>query len=205
MTADEFYKKYASAAQIVQTSLGIDKNTILAWWSWETAFGTNKGAKYNNLGGIKYTKNADSKVQDGTIAYSGYNSTEAYAKDFVRVLSVNAYGYPAVINAAKTSKNDVAAVTRAMNDSSYAEDPYNITTIAARAKAAAAVTGGMSFSSGTTEKKPEPTSDGGSGRFASIPLSIRLEIKRKAEKGIPLEIKTPLKLELYKLYQKENR
>lgn len=196
MNQNDFYKKYASAAQYVQNAIGIDKNTILAWWSWETAFGTNKGAAYNNLGGIKYTSHADSKVQDGTIAYSGYNSTESYAKDFVRVLSVNAYGYPAVLAA---NGNDVIAVTKAMNASSYAEADYNVTTIAARAKAASLVTG----SGGSiTENKLEPTSDIGSGsRFASIPLDIRIEIKRKAIAGIKLESPTDLKLKLYNLYK----
>lgn len=195
MTADEFYKKYNSAAQVVQNALGIDKNTILAWWSWETAFGTNKGSAYNNLGGIKYTSHADSKVQDGTIAYSGYATTEAYAKDFIRVLSVNAYGYPAVLAA---NGNDAIAVTKAMNASSYAEADYNVTTIAARSKAASLVTGSSSGVSSGIEKNDKPTLYNGSGSsFDSIPLSIRLEICKKVIADKPMFEPTPIKTNFY--------
>jgi hypothetical protein len=208
MNPNDFYKKYNSAALVVQNALGINKNTILAWWSWETAFATNTGSKYNNLGGIKYTKNADFKVpktQGSNIEYSGYNSTESYAKDFVRVLSVNGYGYPEVL---KANGNDVAGVTRVFNASKYAEHDYNVDTIVSRAKAAALATGGTSStgSTGTPQNKPEPTPNGGGGgsRFDSITPIIKAEIKRKALLGLRLEIETPLKLELYKLYQKEN-
>lgn len=124
-------------AQKVSVQTGIPANLLASWWSWETDAGSNLSSKNNNHAGINYTSNADYQ-KDG---YAGYNSLDNFAKDFTRILTMGAYGYPEVIARAKKSPGDLEGITRAMNASSYAQDDYNVTEIVRRANL---VSGGSS-------------------------------------------------------------
>jgi len=130
MTSKEFFDKYYGYAQKASSALGLPAELILAWWSWETGWGTNKGALlWNNLGGIKYTKYADYKAGNGM--YAGFNTLDNFVKDYVRILTIPGYGYPEVLAARGLSYE---LITKAMNRSSYAEADYNVTDIVKRAE-----------------------------------------------------------------------
>ena len=127
---DAYFAKMLPYGAKVERRLGIDKEIAVAWWSWETHWGTNESSrKGNNHGGIKFTSNADFKVG----MYAGYNSISRFVDDFVRVLTIPGYGYPGVLASANINgPDDVAGITRAMNASKYAQDDYNISTIRER-------------------------------------------------------------------------
>jgi flagellum-specific peptidoglycan hydrolase FlgJ len=105
---------------------------IWAWWSWETDFGTNQSSKANNHAGIKKNSNG-SQFDAGQ--YAGYHSITAFANDWVRILSLGAYGYPEIVAAMRAGKS-YEEVTRLHNASSWSEADYNVATIVQRAKVA---------------------------------------------------------------------
>lgn len=126
-----YYKKMLPYGKKVEQKIGIPAATVVAWWSWETDFGTNNSSKHNNHAGIK----ANSKGRDYVAGiYAGYNSLDSFVADYCRILSLNAYGYPQVIKAGKDGK-DTATITKAHNASSWSEADYNVTTIVNRANA----------------------------------------------------------------------
>ena len=126
-----YYAKMMPYGAKVQGKIGIPAAVVVAWWSWETDFGSNGSSKANNHAGIKAnSKGADYKAG----IYAGYNSLDSFVNDYCRILSLKAYGYPQVLEAAKGG--DVKAITKAHNASSWSEADYNVDTIVKRAAAA---------------------------------------------------------------------
>lgn len=133
-----YYAKMLPIGQIVQGKIGIPAALVVAFWSWETDFGTNASSKANNHAGIK----SNSKGADYAAGiYAGYNSLANFAADYARILSINAYGYPKVLQVAKAG-GSYADITKAHNASSWSEADYNVDTIVSRANAISGVTPG---------------------------------------------------------------
>jgi hypothetical protein len=119
------------AAKIGQAKTGIPAELIAAWWTWETAFGTNKTHLVNNHAGIKSTSTGKDYVSGD---YAGYNTIQNFANDWARIISLNRFKYPEIIQAARAKKS-YEQITDAHNDSAWSEDPYNLYTIRKRAEA----------------------------------------------------------------------
>lgn len=148
-----YYARLAPASKITAQKTGIPSELLLAWWSWETNFGTNQSSKYNNHAGIKKNSKGSEFVAPGGM-YAGYRTVDAFANDFARTINLNFAGYPGVISAGRT--DDYGIITKAMNASAWAEHDYNVTTINNRAKVARAYTGGTGKP--VPEKPTPPTS-----------------------------------------------
>jgi hypothetical protein len=82
----EFLRTYAPLAQKVGEQLDVDPNIIIGQWAHETGYGTNQGAKHNNLGGFT--------AQDGN--YFSYDSPEQFADHYVNTLKAK---YPGAVDA----------------------------------------------------------------------------------------------------------
>lgn len=87
----EFYKKYLSASKQASKLTGLDYRQILANWSWETNFGTNKTVNYNNLGGIKFVNQKYASGKSGSPGYAKYNTINDFVKDYARVMNLGYY------------------------------------------------------------------------------------------------------------------
>lgn len=138
MNKQDFYKNYFNYAQQSSSLLGgqLDPYIILAFWHWETAGGTNRGAQeLNNLAGInwvdqkkKYGIDAvQSKVGIGE--YADYSNLSEFAKDYARVLKLGYYKDVLTAGLTDGYKDDVIK----LNDSPYAGGDYNINTVVSNA------------------------------------------------------------------------
>lgn len=126
----QYLLRIQRGAKIGQSRTGIPAELIAAWWSWETAYGTNKTHLVNNHAGIKSQSTGKDFVSG---QYAGYNSLDNFANDWSRIISLNRFGYPAIIEAARAKKS-YAEITDAHNKSDWSEDPYTISTIVKRAE-----------------------------------------------------------------------
>lgn len=150
MNEQEFYEKYYKTAKLASQNLAgaLAPETILSFWYWETAGGTNRGAReLNNLGGIKYvgqdTKYGIDASKSGM--YANYSSLEEFAKDYARVLNLSYYD--SVLEAGRTPgyEDDIKAI----NDSPYAEADYDPGTILRSIQAFLGLQGSKTDSSST--------------------------------------------------------
>jgi uncharacterized FlgJ-related protein len=129
-------------AKKVEQAVGLPAPLVVAWWSWETGHGTNRGAKeLNNHGGIKWIDGRSPYQSHESGMYAAYKSLDDFTKDYIRILNINGHGYPEVRDVAGESWEKI---TQDMNESAYAEADYNIPKIMERAKAAAKLSGGSS-------------------------------------------------------------
>ncbi|UWG95507.1 hypothetical protein LPY66_11295 [Dehalobacter sp. DCM] len=142
-----YFKKIEGAANLIERKTGIPSEIISAMMSWETASGTNSTSKYNNELGIKYVGQKYASGKNGM--YASYASQADFASDVARILSVNAYGYPGILQAAKTNPSGWRAIVEAWNKSSWAEASYNTDEIIRRAYIAREVQTGTATASGT--------------------------------------------------------
>lgn len=126
----QYLLRIQRAAKIGQSKTGIPAELIAAWWTWETAYGTNKTHLVENHAGIKSTSTGKDFVSG---QYAGYRSIDNFANDWARIISLNRFGYPAIIAAARAKKS-YAEITAAHNASEWSEDPYTISTIVKRAE-----------------------------------------------------------------------
>jgi hypothetical protein len=134
MSQNNYFSTIMPFASQVEQKTGIPAELVAAWWSWETDYGKNRGAReLNNHAGIK--KNSRGNQKNDPV-YAGYNTLTDFANDFSRTLLLPYDGYKKVIATAQTTK-DYAALTKVMNDGPWAEADYNISTITQRAKEAA--------------------------------------------------------------------
>jgi len=119
MTPSSYFEQMAPYAAKASAALGIPKSVILAQWSWETAFGTNRGSKdLNNHGGIKYV-GASTQDYESSM-YAGYASIDSFVDDYVRVLSLRYYDDVRKAGATPGIEDD----TKALGASPYAESGY---------------------------------------------------------------------------------
>jgi flagellum-specific peptidoglycan hydrolase FlgJ len=146
-----YYSRMLPYARLVQQALGIPAELEVAFWSWETDYGTNSTSKVNNQGGITKGSAGRDFVSGG---YAGYNSMDNFVKDRIRLLSLNMAGYPAIVSAARSNAG-YEAITRAHNASGWSADDYNVSTIVARAKEVAAL-GGISIPIMPGKRNPSP-------------------------------------------------
>lgn len=126
----QYLLRIQRGAKIGQSRTGIPSELIAAWWTWETDYGTNSTQKVNNHAGIKSNSTGKDFVSG---QYAGYNTIEAFANDWSRIISLNMAGYPAIIQAARAKKS-YAEITDAHNKSGWSEADYNINTIVKRAE-----------------------------------------------------------------------
>ena len=131
---NEDQKKYIElirgAAVGASLKTGIPAELIAAWWTWETAYGTNSTAKVNNHAGIKSL----STGKDYTSGqYAGYNNITNFSNDYARIISGNRAGYPEIIKAAREKKSYMD-ITKAHNASLWSEADYNLLVIDKRAR-----------------------------------------------------------------------
>jgi Muramidase (flagellum-specific) len=84
---------WAPYAQAAGNALNMNAADILAQWLYETGNGTNLGStKYNNLAGIKYTKNSVSGAfQPSDSQHAGYANLDAFVSDYIRVMKSSNY------------------------------------------------------------------------------------------------------------------
>ena len=119
MTPKTYFEKMEPYAAKASAALGIPKSVILAQWSWETAFGTNRGSRdLNNHGGIKYVGAKTQDYESGM--YAGYASIDGFVDDYVRVLSLKYYDDVRKAGATPGIEDD----TKALGASPYAESHY---------------------------------------------------------------------------------
>lgn len=141
---------------------------IWAWWSWETDFGTNGSSKVYNHAGIK--KNSSGRdFESGQ--YAGYNSMGNFVNDWVRILSLGSYGYPAVVAAMKNGKS-FGEVTQLHNASSWSEADYNVQTILDRAAAAGGQSGGSAPSTPVNLPDVSNMSQDDLKKYAAVGLAV---------------------------------
>jgi hypothetical protein len=126
----KYLEKIRGAAVIGSQKTGIPAELIAAWWTWETAYGTNRTSKVNNHAGIK-NLSTGKDYSDGQ--YAAYNTIENFANDWARIISGNRAGYPEIIAAARGKKSYID-ITDAHNKSLWSEADYNLLTIDKRAK-----------------------------------------------------------------------
>jgi uncharacterized FlgJ-related protein len=137
--SEAYYKTMLPYAKQVEQATGLPSSLIVSWWSWETNFGTNRGAKeLNNHGGIKYIDGRSPYQSYKSGMYAGYGSIDLFVKDYIRILNIKGHGYPEVLD---HQGETWEKITRDMNISAYAEADYNIPEIIKRAKAAMKITG----------------------------------------------------------------
>lgn len=118
MRPEEYFEKMLPYAEKASAGTGIPVSVILAQWSWETDFGTNKGAReWNNHGGIKYVGASTQDYKAGQGVYAGYNSLDNFVKDYIRVMNLSYYKK---VREAKGIKNIVTELGK----SPYAESGY---------------------------------------------------------------------------------
>ncbi|MBK5251108.1 MAG: glucosaminidase domain-containing protein [Peptostreptococcaceae bacterium] len=119
MDPKSYFDKMSPYAAKASAALGIPKSVILAQWSWETAFGTNRGSKdLNNHGGIKYVGASTQGYESGM--YAGYATIDSFVDDYVRVLSLRYYDDVRKAGATPGINDDVVA----LGASPYAESGY---------------------------------------------------------------------------------
>lgn len=119
MTPTAYFDQMAPYAAKASAKLGIPKSVILAQWSWETAFGTNRGSTdLNNHGGIKYVGASTQDYKSGM--YAGYASIDSFVDDYVRVLSLKYYDDVRKAGATPGIDDDA----KALGASPYAESGY---------------------------------------------------------------------------------
>lgn len=88
MASNTFYEKMLPYAKQASLALDIPVSVILGQWSLESGRGESVlSAKYNNYGGIKYTKNADGNYQ----GFSTYSSIQEFTNDYIRVMKLSYY------------------------------------------------------------------------------------------------------------------
>jgi len=126
----QYLLRIQRAAKIGQSKTGIPAELIAAWWTWETAYGTNKTHLVENHAGIKSNSSGKDFVSG---QYAGYKSIDNFANDWARIINLNMAGYPAIIQAARAKKS-YAEITDVHNKSGWSEADYNINTIAKRAE-----------------------------------------------------------------------
>ncbi len=103
---------------------------ILAQWAIESDWGRSALARYHhNLAGISYTKFADYRGSnkpaiEGGGPYSGFNSYESFAKDYVRVLRLSYYAK--ALEAGRAG--DGVGMLMALAESPYAAGHYGLYT-----------------------------------------------------------------------------
>lgn len=131
----QYVMRIQRGAQIGQAKTGIPAELIAAWWTWETAYGTNTTSKANNHAGIKATsRGKDYKIGKSPLEYAGYNTIDNFANDWARIILGVNYKYPEIIAAAR-AKRSYAEITAAHNASGWSEGDYLISTIVRRAEA----------------------------------------------------------------------
>lgn len=126
-------------AKMAASSTGIPAELIAAWWTWETAYGTNNTSKHNNHAGISANSTGKDYVSG---RYAGYNTPVNFVNDYVRIITARDWrGYGAIIDAAKKNPKDYAAITKAHNASAWSEADYNVDEIVRRAREIATLYG----------------------------------------------------------------
>jgi flagellum-specific peptidoglycan hydrolase FlgJ len=109
---------YAKAASL---RLSIYPSVILAQWAHESYYGYSDIAlRTGNLAGLKHaTQSIDNGAYNGFADYKG--DTGKFVQDYIRVLSINGYGYPDI-------KKGIGAYEQALafSKTSYDQDHYNL-------------------------------------------------------------------------------
>jgi hypothetical protein len=147
--SNSYYQKMLPYAKQVEQAVGVPAPLIVSWWSWETNFGTNRGAKeLKNHGGVKWIHGRSPYQAYQSGMYAGYRTIDHFVKDYIRILNIDGHGYPEVRNVEGESWEKI---TQDMNASAYAEADYNIGTIMERAREAA------KFSGGTVPPSTDPS------------------------------------------------
>ena len=120
MTPKAYLEQMAPYAAKASAALGIPKSVILAQWSYETAWGTNRGSRdLNNHGGIKFVGASTQDYESGM--YAGYATLDGFVDDYVRVLKLKYYDDVRKAGATPGIEDD----TKALGASPYAETGYN--------------------------------------------------------------------------------
>lgn len=151
----EYVNRVIPIAKEVSRRTGIAPELIVSWWSWETNYGANETHKVNNHSGIKSASTGKDFVAG---QYAGYNSSDSYVADYVRMITSRDYrGYGKIIDVAKANPKNYVEVTKAHNASMWSEADYNVTTIASRANEVAKLLGvvGGTSGGGGSEKKSQ--------------------------------------------------
>ena len=114
----EFYRNVAGHAQRASEALGIFPSVILGQWGLETGHGTSWLVPENNLGGIKYVGQSQASGyvtrESDNAKFATYKTVNDFVDDYIRVLSINGYGYPEVRKA-----TTVEAQAEALGESGY--------------------------------------------------------------------------------------
>lgn len=143
MSKETYIKKMVPWAKKAEQETGLPYDFIVAQWGWETAWGTNRGAKeLNNHAGIKYSKYSPAGVTQSGM-YAKYPTMDHFIKDYARVMRLSYYKG---IHSARTDSQRIVE----LNKSPYSEADYNVNTMLSAQKIA------KTYGGGTVTPGPAP-------------------------------------------------
>jgi murein DD-endopeptidase MepM/ murein hydrolase activator NlpD len=116
MSIADFFNRFGDSAKKAGQLAGVDPSFVFAQWAHESGYGTNTGAKYNNLAGILAYKGSPY----GTSGKK-YSNINDFITDYVNVIKNPRYDLSGIKNV-----TDFANALRAggyAEDSSYSSSP----------------------------------------------------------------------------------
>lgn len=179
-----YFTKMYDCAKIVEDKTGIHAPLVLAFWSWESGYGTSPSSQpgQNNHGGISKDSTGN-QIKNPDWNYAGYYTIENFAKDYARIFT-DGPSYAAVRSA---DKNNYRAVTQALNSTGYAEKKYDVDSILSIAKSATEVLIDNNKIKGTDYSEsaytsPDPSNTSTSSRNVTSSIVLIKNIVKKDNK-----------------------